>query len=363
MKIFKSLWAIIILFPMYCFSNQYLYPVAVIDQQVYCIFQSSPEIITLLVWDRENNELIPGLLSRYMPAGFTLLPDNSGYSFLDNGIIRVKTIIKRSPQSLEFLVPIYDMQVPSWITQYTGYFAAKVRENYGIFQFDTDANLAGLLLNSKKDFLYPVKIEDSLFYIERIKRGLGYQFRLMNIKYPDTVCMRQDDEMIAFESILDDQSAQEILDFHNEPIAFLRMIDAHTGYLLSYPAEIDQDATHIMCSYYLLTRKNSWHEVRLFDFVIPTSLLFRNSDDRLFESILPLLPRHLGNAIYFADCSSSENFNVNLFVYYPESDTINQLTFANAPGEHYFAPILVDSQLYCGGSGYENELYFIKVIN
>jgi len=352
----------ILLFPMPGHSTQYFYPVVELDQRVYCIYQSSPEIIAMIVWDHEHKEMVPGLLSRYMPAGLRLLPENSGYSFLDNGILRVKKFMKRSPKSLEFYAPIYDIYVPEWIDAHTGYFAAKVRETYGVFQFDIDANLACLLIDPKKDFMYPQKIDSSLFYIERIKRGLGYQFRVLSIEYPAQVDMEGDDEMVAFKPILSDQAATEIFDFHNEPIAFLYMQSANSGFLVSYPEHIEEDAEFIMCSYYQLSKKNGWGEKLLFNFVIPAALLFKSSEDRLYESILPLLPHHLGNDIYFVDANGSGGLNLNLFVYHTVSGAIEQLTFADQPGQHYFAPILVDRFLYCGGSEYGNGLHFIKMI-
>jgi hypothetical protein len=362
MKLQKIWLFAILLFPMPSHSIQYFYPVAELDQRVYCVYQSSPEIIAMIVWDHEHKEMVPGLLSRYMPAGLRLLPDESGYSFIDDGILRVKRFMKRSPKSLEFYAPIYDINVPEWIDAYTGYFAAKVRETYGIFQFDIDANLVGLLIDPKKDFMYPQKIEASLFYIERIKRGLGYQFRVMNIEYPDQVDMERDDEMVAFKPILTDQAATEIFDFHNEPIAFLYMQNASTGFLVSYPEHIEEDATVIVCSYYQLSQKNGWSEKRLFDFVIPASLIFKSSEDRLYESILPLLPHHMGNDIYFVDASGSGGLNLNLFVYHKMSGGIEQQTFADQQGQHYFAPILVGNFLYCGGTMSSNGLHFIKIV-
>lgn len=352
----------ILLFPIPCHSIQYFYPVAELDQRVYCVYQSSPEIIAMIVWDHEHKEMVPGLLSRYMPAGLQLLPDSSGYSFLDNGILRVKKFMKRSPKSLEFYAPIYDINVPEWIDTNTGYFAAKVRDTYGVFQFDIDANVATLLLDPKKDFMYPQKIDSTLFYIERIKRGLGYQFRVLSIEYPTQVDMKRDDEMVAFKSILSDQVATEIFDFHNEPIAFLYMENASTGYLVSYPAHIEEDAKFIVCSYYQLNKENGWNEQRLFDFVIPAHLLFRSSEDRLYESILPLLPHHLGNDVYFVNASGFDGLNLNLFAYHTLNGATEQLTFADQPGQHFFAPILVDRFLYCGGTGYGKGLHFIKII-
>lgn len=353
----------ILLFSTRVNSIQYFYPVAELDQRVYCMYQSSPEEIALIIWDYEHKEMVPGLLSRYMPAGFHLLPNHAGYSFLDNGILRIQKFIKRSPQSLEFYGPIYNMHVPEWIDEDTGYFAAKVRDNYGIFQFDTDANLAGLLSDLKKDFMYPQKIDSTLFYIERVKRGLGYQFRVMSVEYPAHVDMKYDDEMIAFKPQLSDRIATEVFDFHNEPIAFLHMQNVTMGYLVSYPERINEDSPYIVCSYYQLINDKGWHEKRLFDFAIPTSMLFQSSEDRLYESILALLPRHLDNGIYFADATNSKSNNLNLFVYDSFHETLEQLTFADQPDQHYFGPILINNFLYCGGTEYSAGLHFIKTIH
>jgi hypothetical protein len=362
MKLQKIWLFAILLFPSPSHSIQYFYPIAELDQRVYCIYQSSPEIIAMIVWDHEHKEMVPGLLSHFMPAGLRLLPDKSGYSFLDNGILRVKKFMKRSPKSLEFYTPIYNINVPVWIDAQTGYFAAKVRDTYGIFQFDINANLACLLIDPKKDLMYPQKIDTTLFYIERVKRGLGYQFRVLTIEYPTHVDMERDDEMVAFKPILSNQIPNEIFDFNNEPIAFLSMQNANTGFLVSYPEHIEDDAKVIVCSYYQLSQKDGWGEKRLFDFVIPAPLLFKSSGDRLYESILPLLPYHSGNDIYFADARSSGGLNLNLFVYHIANGAIEQLTFADQPDQHFFGPILVENFLYCGGTEFSNGLHFIKMI-
>lgn len=385
MKKFRLVWLFtILLFFIPTIPIQYLYPVAAKDDHVYCIYQSSPEIIRMLTWDYSAKELMPGLLPHFMPAGLRMLPNNVGYSFIDDGILRVQKFIKRSPKALEFTAPIYDINVPEWIDENTGFFAAKVREHYGIFQFDIDANLAGLLLDSKKDFLYPQKAGSHLFYIERIKRGLGFQFRIMCIPYPVNVTMLSEDEMVAFKPAIYSADAVEVFDFHNEPIAFLHMENETSAFLISYPAHIEEDATTIACSYYQLAQAKDgvWHEYKLFDFIIPAGMLISESRTstesdslsvrpevleglgyRLYESILPLLPRHIGTNIYFVDCSNSDqNLNLNVYEYNTIDQSEAQLTYADQPDQHYFAPILINSSLYCGGSGYGDRLHFIKVI-
>ncbi len=215
---FKLILYVISLFPWSCIATQYLYPVAFKNEHIYCIYQSSAEVIRMVIWDSCAKEIMPGLLPRFMPAGLHLLPNKCGYSFIDEGILHIQKFSKRSPKSLEFYAPIYDINVPEWIDENTGFFTAKVRDHYGIFQFDMNADLACLLINPKKDFMYPQKVGSQLFYIERLKRGLGFQFRLMAIPYPTNVGMQGDNETIVFNSLLSDQLATEILDFHNEPI-------------------------------------------------------------------------------------------------------------------------------------------------
>ena len=54
------------------------------------------------------------LSSQYNPIGVQLLPDKSGFSFLDNGLIKVKNFLKRSPKTIEIYEPF------TTLVQYNG---------------------------------------------------------------------------------------------------------------------------------------------------------------------------------------------------------------------------------------------------
>src|SRR5690606_3475103 len=99
------------------YSKEYLYPVAHLSdyKTIFLIHQKYNYSIELLIWDCETNQIQEGLWSLFNPAGFQLLPDESGFSFIDNGRLRIKYFNKRSPKVIDFDNYFYNMSLINWI--------------------------------------------------------------------------------------------------------------------------------------------------------------------------------------------------------------------------------------------------------
>ena len=90
-----------------------------------------------------------------------------------------------------------------------------------------------------------------------------------------------------------------------------------------------------------------WCKKELFSFAIPYTLLL-GTNERLFESILPLLPRIIDNNIYFTDCADNSNNYLETYCYELSTATIKKV-LSNNQG-HLFVPMKCGDRLYCGGS-------------
>jgi len=341
---------------------EYVYPVASMDQDniLLLIQQNAADNITLWFWDVQSKQLRSGLCSRFNPAGLCMLPDKSGFSFVDNGLVKIKFFHKRSPKTIALDEPLYNINLIQWIDSHCCYVSAKKHNHYSIFQLTTEGDVCCLVYNPSGDCLYPQKIDNVLFYIERIKNN----YRMMCIPYPKILLHDIDnfnsvsDFDIQVQKILDKQIKKEtmeevnnqqlIFDFKKQPIAFLHMISLTEGFLLEYDAYIDTKDDTILFSYLHLTKNgNTWQHNQLFSFGIPAALLLADSPARLYESILPLLPRHINNAIYFVNVYKC---NLNIFRYDLDSGIVEQKTFVKIKNQHCFTPFVVKDELCFGGT-------------
>ena len=342
-------------------SIEYVYPVAALNQDnLLLIEQKAADNITLWFLDRKTKQLKPGLWSRFNPAGLRLLPDKSGFSFIDNGLVKVKFFHKRSPKTIALDEPLYDISMVQWIDNHRCYVSAKKNNRFGIFQLTIKGDVGCIVENSLADCLYPQKIDNLLFYIERSNNN----YRMMSVSYPEGLLCNSDnfsdisDFDTQVEEIIDKQTRKEkkrgvtnkqlIFDFKRQPIAFLHMISSSEGFVLEYDAYVDIKDDIILFSYLHLTKTdNSWYYDQLFSFAIPSVLLLADSPTRLYESILPLLPRHINNTIYFADARHQKNLNI--FRYDLGLGTTKQKTFTKSNNRHRFAPFVVNDKLFVGG--------------
>lgn len=346
----KKLFCLILYLSFHTFlhATEYMYPVATSHDEtlMYFIHQLDPETIELWMWDINLNEYVQALSTRFTPAGLKILPDESGFSFVDNGLIKIKYFHKRSPKSLELIEPIYDINVPDWIDNKNCYFMAKAYNGYSIFQVDLSGNLQCIVAKSKVDCMYPQKINDNLFYIERKKKGvLGYTYKIMHTMYPQK--KYSGESIQKYTPLVRNDSITSIVDFEDIPIAFLTMKSSNEGFILSYPNEINQDNEYILFHYYHIQKSNqTWQYEKLFSFIVPTELLFLNTDTRLYESILPLLPRHHGEQIYFVDMKKNNKINIFAYDIYAK----NIVSIAQSQKSHLFAPLLLGNEVYYGFS-------------
>ena len=116
-------------------SSEYIYPVASLDEDnILYIHQTSPRSIQLFEWNTITNHTEQILWSLFNPVGIQLLPDNSGFSFIDNGRLRIKAFQKRSPKTIDFDEPIFNINALHWIDEHTCYCSAYYNNLFSLFE-------------------------------------------------------------------------------------------------------------------------------------------------------------------------------------------------------------------------------------
>ena len=326
-----------------------------------------------------------------------MLPQDIGFSFIDNGRIKIKMHSKRSPKSLEWYEPVYDIGNLAWIDASCYYFHAKQQEHYGIFQGTLHGEIDPLVIKKGKDCMYPNKIESTLFYIERTPDMQGGSYALMRAPYPPTICNpinpfnnTQDFERHVSELLSNNFQQKEpfigisehekILDFGTQPVAFLYMLSDHDGFCIGHPTHLDRHdiVMPLTCYYvYRMTLSGSvsvsvgnerslvtpmWHLQELFTFQIPLELLLPESSSRLYESILPLLPYYDQEAIYFVDSAdrvhperTQTDTALALYCYHRSQKNITLISRALQTQQSYFAPLRIGNRLLFGGSALHED--------
>ncbi len=362
-------------------SIEFIYPIASVEngKTILLIYQKSPTHIELWFWNPKTNHIEQGLWSLFNPAGLQLLPDESGFSFIDNGRIRIKEFYKRSPKSIECDEPLYQVTVIHWIDDATCYLSAKQQDSYAIFQVTTHGTVDCVVASQSGDYMYPQKIEDILFYIERSKIKAfnaerpydHYQYCIKSVPYPDIPRITDQDldspeqrEEFVRQLLNEENEVTKsnfvagdmILNFENVPIVFLTMISKEEGFVVEHPLFIESKNEIITFAYHRIRKyvsgssREAWGKERLFSFCIPSQLLITDSSDRLYESLLPLLPKIIGNTIFFVDSSHSTCNSLDLFAYNLATKKINQKTHMIGSEEHCFVPLAVGNKFFIGGS-------------
>ncbi len=325
------IWSIVLLDSCQIKAIEFVYPVALsdIDSLIYMIYQKSLTHLELWLWNYKTHAIRSGLAEQYTPASISIVPNKQCFSFIDNGLVKVQSRYEPSPVLLTVSSPIYNITRVHWLTDTCCYFSAKERNCYGVYQLNINGKLTCLARKSGADCLYPQKINDNLFYILRSR----------------------EDNFSANFKIVHDLEDSPILNFGSNSIAFLYMESENQGFFVEYSHEIRKESPVTFWYHRLVIHGDTWQSYPLFSFTIPSGFLFFDHDMRLYESILPLLPRHAQNNIYFVDCAgSSQNLNLNIFRYDLASEKIQQLTFACRENEHYFAPLIADRTMFYGGT-------------
>ncbi len=353
----------------------YLYPVDTINHEgkkKMCVLYQKWNGLELYFWDPVTHKSTLGLLSFFQPTSLTVLPNQEAFSFIDNDRIRVKYVNKRSPKSLDFYGP-YDLTTITWIDNENFYFSAKERRHHNLFHATTDGDLFRLTVSNTHHYLYPQKVDETLFFIESTEDG---DYAIKSIEYPTQylankidkekryfsledeirTLIAQEDVRETYKPILDIQSATTLVALEHTrmqetALAFLHMISLTEGFFIQYTDHIDKDQKVLELDYYsLYTNGSEWTHTFLFTFSIPLYfIMYQKGKIVMSESILPFLPFHNGTSIYLTKYDDDKEI-LELFEYTREDKNLSKCLAGQNYQEIFFAPRRFNGQIICGGS-------------
>lgn len=325
-------------------STEYMYPVGSLDDEasILYIHQQSSGQIELFKWNTKTNHTEQILWSVFNPTSLQLLPNKAGFSFIDNGRLRIKLFQKRAPKTIEFDEPLFNINTPQWIDNDTCCCSAQKNDCFSLFELHDNGNVDCLITKDHTDCMYPQKINHLLFYIERFSEGS--QYNVVQTEYPSS---RNKNKNVY---------SQSIVSFNDKPIVFLNMQSETEGFVLEHSKSMDSECKTMLFFYHHLVKKGDvWNKKVLFSFRVPAQLLLGQATDneRLVESILPLLPRIADNKIYFVSCSQ----NKILEPYFYDLLTMQhkKIILPVQNEGHFFVPMPYNQKLCFGGTKSDQE--------
>lgn len=322
--------------------EEFIYPVAHDDdlKQIIFLHQKSLDTIELLFYDQASQIITQQLSSFCIPANFRMLPTKNGFSFIDQGFIKIKYFNKRSAQTILMYEPISFISSMNWIDEETFYFTAREGDYYQTFQGNTNSELQRLTCQPV-DTLYPNKIGDNLY---AIKRDADHQCKItMQPWNPIDFKMHQNDK----------QPETVMVQLSNKPLCFLKMISDQEGFYLQAPQfKKNLNEVYTFSCHHVEQRSDStWQSDELFSFNIPVKYL--HGPERLYESIEPFLPNYtVQDFVYYVDFNETEN-RFELLEFHIVTKTTKNLTddFMKKnclQQQKIFAPQIFDEKIYCG---------------
>lgn len=321
-------------------AEQYVYPVVDLDEgkQLLLLYQKSLHDIELWVWDTFSKTAQKGLLSFYSPANLRALPGQDGFSFIDQGRIRIKKFNRRSPKAIDIYHPISSISSMNWIDEDSFYFVAREGDFYNVFQSDIQGNVTRITKEFQVDFLYPQKVGGQLFCI---KRDFDRNF--------DIVYMNWDaQEYYKSEDLVNYTTAIQA----NQPICFLHMISNEEGFYLEYSGfRASNSETYNFNCYHFYNQGESWEKKYLFQFKVPVDVISGNSNSRVYESLEPFLPNYTcKDLVYFVSFDTNrKSFGMYSYdVIEGKTSTVYKPMQKSLSQNEYFVPFKTQDKMFCG---------------
>jgi hypothetical protein len=307
----------VILCGMSSYATEYVYPTASwVDkgQEILLFTHQVGQKITIWSLNKKTGHKEQLLSSQYNPVGVRILPDKSGFSFLDNGLIKVKQFLKRSPRTIEIYEPIYNFGIPEWLTDGSAcFFHAKQANRYGIYQVTLDGSVSTIIKSAFSDYIYPQKIDQNLFFIERNSEG---QCGIMMTHY-DQVC---------------DKQPRHIYDFKKKNIIYLCMINKDNGFVVEHVPQSDSHILSFKCHGLMYdTRHDSWRSDEFFTFYLPAHF-FIDQEKMIHDSMSVLFPHAFATGTLYFISLQAEDDTIFLYRYDIMSKSIEAVnTFLPIP--------------------------------
>jgi hypothetical protein len=266
-----------------------MYPVSeqTSDGEMFFLHQDKYHHNTLFRVNLKRESATQELFSLYSPTQVHTLPDQSGFSFVDNDIIFVKSDKKRSPRVIDLEEPLYNINSVAWISAQEGVCCAKQGDSYGVFLFNVEGRVKIVAKADGRDYLAPcVSGSDCYFIGHATERDGRESCTLWKKALSHPVSEEKPESCVA--------------ELGSGEMYALRVYGSYAYYLTG---SVDVATGFCAMSYKRVDLSDGKRET-LFGYSVPLSFLFSESDF-LNELWVPFVPFHLGNLIYY---STFENY-------------------------------------------------------
>lgn len=277
------------------YAEVFVYPVAALENshEIFVICQKSINDIELYLVDETTDEARTILWSLYTPAHLLVLPSQDGFSFIDQGIVYVKKFEKRHPRAIAIMYPLHNINNMEWIDAYNFLYVAQEDTGaYNIFLSSSTGETTRLSYKENIDFLYPKKMDSTIFSIIRDKIGQEYALVQFDITQQDFISK--------------ETTNYTILKKLSEPACFLYMCSSTEGFFLSYPRipvcdGVHDDAYAFSC-HHIYRHNGIWSDDALFTFYVLKDFITGDGPLRLYESLERFVPNYTcKDMVFFLD--------------------------------------------------------------
>ena len=316
--------------------SEFFYPIGIVPdgsyQKMLCMYQDSARRMHVLLCDTTSKTCEPCLSMQYNPTNVLLLPDGSGFSFVDHGILKIKHFNKRSAKIVEIYEPLRNITCFQWTSD--GKYCilqAQRTEHIGIYAVSHDGEVVKILTSFEVDYKFPQIVGDTMFCVRTTRNGSS-QLVSKNL-------MTQDNQ---------------ILFTIEKSIVHITMLDSSHGCLVSCE---DSDGPEIYFFWYELCL---WRIERVRG--SEEAICFDNNHD-LCEVSRPFFPEFSKNRLYLPSRESSFNvllsyFDIDDHCLHAEQysrffcmDLLTQCPFERCRNSilHFFGtPLFIDKNCFIG---------------
>lgn len=338
----KKLFLLVFIF-LQAHSDQFVYPLFEVEaDSIMLVYQKSLDDVELWLSRKNSGIATKELSSVFTPSQVRPLPGGEGFSFIDRGRVRIKSFAKRAPRLVEMLAPISSVLFMEWVEEDSFIFTGKCFGRYGIFlckvAVDGSAETLVLALSDKENYLYPSMVNDRLFCVAQDDYDV---YHIVQIPWQPR----------GFKEFDPQRFIPLLISTFSDPTCFLSMKSESEGFFVQYSHRPDDEL--LLFRYFSLSiMKENCQVKELFEFRLPLSFLTGGSDQRVYDSIYPFLPRfnQSNEEIFFVDFDPDSNTPFLCKHCLKEAKTVRI-----SGGDSLFAPLPSGDAILYAGRIYKNE--------
>jgi hypothetical protein len=214
--------------------------------------------------------------------------------------------------------------------------------------------------------MYPQKVDDTLFFIQRKIEGESYCYSLVESPYPtiptfslqsdsvyEQMKLLKEEQQTKDVSLIQPEGIKTVIDLGSKTASFLHMVSLEEGYYIEHPRVVEKNDACIPFSYYRVYKEDGkWETKKLFSFSLPAHFIIGDSECRLYESLLPFLPRHTKRGILFTNCYDPRTLRTGIFKFVGEEEKVVPVSYDHHDdiiGDAFFSPLSIGPSVFYGG--------------